>query len=249
MNNVNGRLADLRSGRDAAMRDIESTCRTAGVGALLLIGSLGRGQGDSFSDLDLIAVVTPDAGRVDLEAVFGRRVLTVLDKPRNAPVGGGYRGVCLDVGGLPLWVDWYAWPAATARTPADAGVVYDNLGVPASDLDFIPLLDRHRDPEASGNPDPVTDALLRVAVAAKYLARGDLTRLATQLPAAATTPADELPALLHSQLHHAETAGQTRAVTATRHLIDLAADCWNRSDVSPDLGEAADRRFGTVEDR
>jgi hypothetical protein len=78
--------------------------------AVWLAGSLGRGEGDAWSDLDLLIV----GGELPLDDA----ILT-LEVPENGPVGGRYAGAMYDVGPLPLWVDWYDWPAGLPA-PSDA---------------------------------------------------------------------------------------------------------------------------------
>jgi hypothetical protein len=223
MRDVDTELAHLAAGRDAALAEIATAARAAGTGALLLIGSLGRGGGDAWSDLDLIAVPGPDYTRLDLAVQFADRVLASLAAPRNAPIGGSYQGLCLDVADTVLWIDLYLWPAATAMIPTDATAIYDDLALPYSDLAFIPLITAHSDPAAPAPADNEATTLLRVAVAAKYLARADITRLAGKLPEAAGATLDEVPALLRARLAAVHQPQLARAASATGRLVDLAA--------------------------
>jgi hypothetical protein len=98
------------------------SCRLAV--AAWLCGSLGRGDADSFSDIDLIVAVarTP----TDIVAglgLLGRRLFT-HPKPRNAPAGDGYLAVCVEPAGLPVLVDVYLWPVETAAVPADGRLLF-----------------------------------------------------------------------------------------------------------------------------
>ena len=227
------RLSLLQRDRDDVQALIVGACRDAGIGAVVLIGSLGHGGGDSFSDLDLIAVRDSSGDHLDLSAVMDGRVLATLYKPRNAPAGGRYIGLCVAVSGLPLWVDLYEWPAATAAIPTDGTVVYDRLGLPASDLPFIPMIDLHRGtdvpPQAAGN----IDLLLRVAVAAKYFARADMTRLRRQLPAAGERDPREIGDFLRGLVNSVADQGLAEAVTATSALVSLAEDhYWALGDLA-----------------
>jgi hypothetical protein len=220
---VAAQLDLLVAGRAAALDRIVVSARRAGIGALLLIGSLGRGGGDAFSDLDLIAVPGADHGGLDLAEVFGRQVLARLDAPRNAPAGGEYLGLCLEVAQTAAWVDWYLWPPATAVIPADATPVYDDLGLATSDQDFIPLIRSHGDPAAPAHPDDAVTELLRVAVAAKYLARKDFHRLTGKVAQARGLAFAEIAELLRRKLAGITPSGLAPAVRATRRLVDLAA--------------------------
>jgi hypothetical protein len=216
------RLDALTVGRQAVLDRITTAAHHAGAGAVLLIGSLGQGGGDAFSDLDLIVVPGAAYTGMDLDALFGDRVLAGLDVPRNAPIGGGYRGLCLDVAGTVLWLDAYTWPPDSAAIPADATAVFDIIGLAHSDLEFIPLITAHADPYAAAHPDNGATRLLRVAVAAKYLARGDLDRIVDKLPDAAGLTLDAVPALLHDLLTLVDDRDLTAAVAATAVLVDLA---------------------------
>ncbi|WP_433294411.1 GDSL-type esterase/lipase family protein [Actinoplanes sp. CA-030573] len=155
------------------------------VAGVWLVGSLGRGDGDAFSDVDLVvavdATVLPGEVIADPAAGLGLpgRQLYVRPKPRNAPAGGGYVAVGMEVAGLPLLVDVFVWPAASAAVPAGARALFERRRMPRSELDFIPLLDAHRTPDQQGS-DPLAagTVLMLVQLAAKYLARGNASRLA-----------------------------------------------------------------------
>jgi len=216
------RLHQMVADRHAVLGRVVAAARDAGVGSLMLIGSLGRGAGDAWSDLDLIAVPGPDYTHLNIASLFNNRVLATVNAPRNAPIGGSYQGVCLDAAGVVLWLDVYTWPAITATIPADATALFDELHLPTSDLDFIPLITAHADPTAPAQPDSGATTLLRVAVAAKYLARGDANRLIRTLPA--TTGIDGVPEALHRLLTTVTEPDLSPATQATSRLIDLAAE-------------------------
>jgi predicted nucleotidyltransferase len=216
-------LGELINGRRGVLDRITDEARAAGADALLLIGSLGRGGGDAFSDLDLITVPGPAPTGLDLARLFADELLLQIEVPRNAPVGGSFHTACLDVAGTVLWVDVITWPATTAAIPADATAVYDKLGLPHSPLAFIALLDQHRDPEATGHPPTDATSLLRIAVAAKYLARSDVGRLVDKLPEADGFGLEAIPALLRRMLGEIDDSALARAVACTGALVDLAA--------------------------
>jgi hypothetical protein len=150
---------------------------------LWLVGSLGRGDGDAFSDVDLVVAVDATVlAEVIADPAAGLglpgRQLYVRPKPRNAPAGGGYVAVGMELAGLPLLVDVFVWPAASAAVPAGARVLFERRRMPRSELDFIPLLDAHRTRDQRGS-DPLAagTVLMLVQLAAKYLARGNPSRL------------------------------------------------------------------------
>jgi len=203
------------------------------VRALLLAGSLARGEGDAWSDLDLVVVVSPDglaAFRADVSAALapcGRRLLA-FGKPRNAPAGGAYQGALWDVGhALPVWTDWYLWPAGTAAVPADTIVLCEDptSSLACVDLGFVELLDRHRASAAASTRDG-RDRLLTVALAAKYLGRGDrpgLARMLRRLGMPSNDPADRVTVdwmrAAAAAVAEPELAEAVRAVT---RLVDAA---------------------------
>lgn len=221
--NLAQRLQRLTVERGLVLDEVTLAARQAGAAAVLLIGSLGRGGGDAFSDLDLICVPGPHFTGVDLGKLFTQRVVAKVVAPRNAPVGGVYEGLCLDIAGVVCWLDWYTWPQTTAAIPADARALFDTVGLPRSDLNFIPLITRHNDPDAPAHPPGPATTLLRIAVAAKYLARGDRDRLASKLPDTADLPLDRVSEQLHAKLAAIDAPEFAAAVTGTASLIDLAA--------------------------
>jgi predicted nucleotidyltransferase len=109
------------------------------VVAVWLYGSLGRNEGDEWSDLDMWVVVSDehieDIGdhRHEFAARFGHPLLSV-DAPQNAPVGGAFLSVVY--GGLqagPQHVDWTWQPQKKALVPHDAKVLFNRDSVPAAD--------------------------------------------------------------------------------------------------------------------
>jgi predicted nucleotidyltransferase len=93
---------------------------TEGVAAVELVGSLGRGDGDDWSDVDLLVFVDDDV-RSSLDAVLPRLgdVALVLDAPHNTRADGHSFGAVFLVDGLPLATDWYVWPRALHGRPFD----------------------------------------------------------------------------------------------------------------------------------
>jgi hypothetical protein len=185
-----------------------------------------------WSDVDVVVAAEPEAVPAiadDTVVALGMpgTVLFRLAVPRNAPAGGAYLGVCLELAGLPLWTDWYVWPTTTAAVPADAVVVVARAGVPLprSAQRFMPLLDRKRT-TATGKADRADPRfrLLAVMLAAKYLARRDADRLAHMLRLLALDPVDaaHAPVLLHSVLTPVGGAELRPAVTAATALLELA---------------------------
>ena len=156
-------LAALAAGRARWLAETVSALRAEGV---WLVGSLGSGTGDEWSDVDILVV----GG----ERMLHEALLT-LEMPGNGPVGGGYVGAMYDVGSLPLWVDWYLWPL-DAPVPREARLLA-GAGV-AGSLDLSETLEL----VGRGLPGPAPDqdvfALAMLPLAAKHIARGDVEKAA-----------------------------------------------------------------------
>lgn len=143
------------------------------VVAAWLGGSLGRGRGDAWSDLDLWVVIADEhaaavtEGRRTFVAAVGPPVL-VEEAPRNAPAGGAYLLVLYGGEAGAQQVDWYWEPRATARVPAGVRVLFDRVGLPAAPT-AVPLGDGER---AAALGDGVAVFWVAVLLAAKAVARG-----------------------------------------------------------------------------
>jgi hypothetical protein len=197
-----------------------------------LVGSLGRSTADAYSDIDLVVAVDPATSPPALLAdpVAGLdlpgRLLFTRPKPRNAPTGGTFASVCVELAGLPVLVDLYLWPSTTAAVPAGAQVLDSRAGTARSDLDFMALLDRHRTTDTTGaDPHAPATTLMLVQLAAKYLARADRTRLsriAGQLRLADPVDAPALHQVLDERVDLDAQPGLRPAVDAARRLLALA---------------------------
>ncbi len=104
------------------------------ITAAWLVGSLGRGNGDELSDLDLWLMVTQDSitqlvhERRSFVAQFGDPVLYV-EAPQNGPDGGGFLDVCYDAPSAPLLVDWIWQPETLASPPGQTKLLFDHTGL------------------------------------------------------------------------------------------------------------------------
>jgi hypothetical protein len=106
--------------------------------------------------------------------------------------------------------------------PADGTAIYDDLGLPVSKLTFIPLIQTHSDPAAETHTDAAVASLLWVVVAAKYLARRDLKRLAAKLPATQGLSVGDTANALRERLDGLARPDLAEATGATHKLVDLA---------------------------
>jgi len=196
-------LAALSIARDAWLR---RTVADLSADALWLVGSLGRGDGDRWSDVDLLVI----GGELPL-----RDALLTLEVPHNGPAAGRYVGAMYALGELPLWVDWYLWPADLA-IPRDAQLLAGR-GQP-SRYTLFELLDHHgRGPETSPNAAS-TFTLAMLPLAAKFIARGNIpaaTSMATMLGACTQ------PSVLHGLR---DLLGSTPASAAVRDRVGRVLD-------------------------
>jgi hypothetical protein len=106
----------------------------AGVKATWLFGSLGRGDGDAFSDIDLWVVGEQDyINSVNADPLrYVSRIeppILSLEAPQNAPEGGVYLMACYDAPTAPHIVDWYWQPVHTSYLPTGVHLLFDKVGI------------------------------------------------------------------------------------------------------------------------
>lgn len=100
-----------------------------GITAVWLSGSLGRGEGDALSDLDVILIAAPyriQGIKEQLASIVSvaAPVALIHDAPQNAPLEGAQLNVLYDTNPLPVYVDWNLWPTVSCR-PNDVSVLYE----------------------------------------------------------------------------------------------------------------------------
>jgi predicted nucleotidyltransferase len=109
------------------------------VVAAWLGGSLGSGNADAYSDVDLWLVVKDGdiegvrEGRRQFVEVLGRPVL-ISEAPQNAPPGGAYLWTLYAGKHGPQHVDWSWLPETGATIPADAKLLFDKVGLALADV-------------------------------------------------------------------------------------------------------------------
>jgi hypothetical protein len=105
------------------------------VTAAWLGGSLGRGDGDDLSDIDIWIAVHDDA----MPAIAGDPLafaqgltnpVHAFPVPANAPPGGAYLFSIVDTGDSLQQVDWYWEPASNATRPRSTRVLFEHAPVP-----------------------------------------------------------------------------------------------------------------------
>jgi predicted nucleotidyltransferase len=109
--------------------------------AAWLIGSLGRGDSDEWSDIDLWIVVKDDAfdavttARYEFSANLGRAVL-FEDAPQNAPTGGAFLTAMYAGTGGAHQVDLYWQPMSLASRPPDTRLLFERVNIPLAEQTF-----------------------------------------------------------------------------------------------------------------
>jgi hypothetical protein len=140
--------------------------------AAALVGSLGAGRADDWSDVDLLVVVEDE--HLDEYSVPDRlpigpgQLAFAIDARHNGPIGTRAVSAQYVLDSLPLWVDWHIHPISVASWPPDSAVVFDRHGITRSVSEY------------SGEHEPATPKtvdeqeamrLALIPIAAKQLAR------------------------------------------------------------------------------
>jgi hypothetical protein len=148
----------------------------AAVAGAALVGSLGAGTADEWSDIDLLIVmedheVARFADRSRKTPWSEAQVL--VDGRHNSPAGATSAGAIHVRSGLPFRADLHVYPLSLARWPADSRVVYEARPVETSVMSFTDLNSSGpRQPVTANTPDEVRIAhLAMVPVVGKYIAR------------------------------------------------------------------------------
>jgi hypothetical protein len=125
------------------------------VVAAWLFGSLGRGEEDALSDLDLWVLLDDQATSAVMAArhacvACGSEPLAVVEAPQNAPRGGAYLMALYPGETGPQQVDWYWQPASLVEASDEIRLLFNR---------------RHATPqvgtpiqEAPASPDAVPEA-------------------------------------------------------------------------------------------
>ena len=173
--------------RAALLRRVEQVIRRdCRVRAAWIMGSVGRGDDDALSDLDLFIVVADDAiaefidNRRD-HAAQPARPLLLMDNLANAPAGGAYLLALYGGKAGPQNIDWIWQAESMAHRPSDGKILFDRAGLQvARGAQLGSTAHRPTGPPLGPNPS-LTDLLThKIAffwamsfVVAKYIARRD----------------------------------------------------------------------------
>ena len=146
------------------------------VAGVALVGSLGRGEEDNWSDIDLLILASGQFIRQFMNepaASPWARADLLSDGRHNSPAGATSVGTTHIRSGLPLWVDLHVHPADRTPWPTGSRVVFERRPVKTGTLPFGEY-------NASGPRQPATaktaDEVRRihlgyVSIAGKYVGR------------------------------------------------------------------------------
>jgi hypothetical protein len=146
------------------------------VDGVALIGSLGRGEADNWSDIDLLILMGDRALAQFVDEPAARpwaQADLLSDGRHNSPAGATSVGATHIRSGLPLRVDLHVHPAARTRWPTDGRIVFQRRPIETGTLSFDQLsASGFRQPATAKTADEIRRIHLSyVPIAAKYIGR------------------------------------------------------------------------------
>lgn len=172
------RLEQFRQERELFLQRTEQWLRNdTRVVAAWLFGSLGRGDADALSDLDLFVIVADEhfATIVEQRHAYLAQVaapLLILEAPQNWPPGGVYNMALYDGADGPHQVDWYWLPQSRAQIPSETRVLFERITLPRlatpAWFEYAPVPPR---PALEIATQQVNMGWVMLLIAAKHLAR------------------------------------------------------------------------------
>jgi hypothetical protein len=146
------------------------------VDGAALVGSLGRGEEDDWSDIDLFILASDQFIRrfmTEPAASPWARADLLSDGRHNSPAGATSLGTTHIRSGLPLWVDLHVHPTERTPWPADSLVLFERQPVKTGTLAFGEFnAGGPRQPAKAKTADEVRQIHLGyVPIAGKYVAR------------------------------------------------------------------------------
>ena len=129
------------------------------VEGVALIGSLGRGDEDNWSDIDLLTLASDQFIRQFMDEPAASplaRADLLSDGRHNSPAGATSLGTTHIRSGLPLWVDLHVHPADRTPWPQDSHVLFERRPVNTGTMSFGELnASGPRQPATAKTPDEV----------------------------------------------------------------------------------------------
>jgi hypothetical protein len=158
---------------DEVLALLEADPAVAGVA---LIGSLGRGQEDNWSDIDLLILASEEfIGPFMNEPAASpwARADLLSDGRHNSPAGATSLGTIRIRSGLPLWVDLHLHPVDQTPWPTDGRVLFERRPITTGTQTFDQLNSGGpRQPATAKSKDEVRQIHLGyVPTAGKYVGR------------------------------------------------------------------------------
>lgn len=167
-----------KNNRETLLSNITKTLeQDSRVETVWLLGSLGRGEQDYLSDIDIFLVISDQHWDeiIDSKHNFISRIsspIIIMEAPQNAPPGGAYLAVCYDSSTGPLTVDWYWLKQSEAKIPEQTKILFNRNPLPK--MNDVFMWDYQPIPEQT----PLEKAYLKINSfwwgiphAAKYLVR------------------------------------------------------------------------------
>jgi len=146
------------------------------VDGVALIGSLGRGEADNWSDIDLLILMEGQALAQFVAEPAARpwaQADLLSDGRHNSPAGATSMGATHIRSGLPLRVDLHVHPAARTRWPTDGRIAFQRRPTETGTLSFDQLnAGGPRQAATARTADEIrTIHLSYVPIAGKYIGR------------------------------------------------------------------------------
>jgi hypothetical protein len=146
------------------------------VDGVAMVGSLGRGEEDNWSDIDLLILASDQfIGQFMNEPAASpwARADLLSDGRHNSPAGATSLGTTHIRSGLPLWVDLHVHPAGRTPWPTDSHVVFERRPAKTGTLPFGEFnASGPRQPATAKTADEVRQIHLGyVPIAGKYVGR------------------------------------------------------------------------------
>jgi predicted nucleotidyltransferase len=164
--------------RDQLLRSIVAQVRVdERTSSVWVISSLGRGDSDALSDIDLLIVADEEL----LQAIIAERhafaeklgkTLFFLEAPQNAPKNGAYLMGCYDAPTAPHLVDFYWQSTPQPWDSSPPRLLFERMSTNSSHNYSVPFQQKSfSDLKGSGLPHDVRYFWMMFFIVAKYICR------------------------------------------------------------------------------